>query len=113
MYVQEGCQFSTLALNALREDPELQTRLRQANLLLATDPSSRIPLHFMASWNAANPALPMRATYRIDEWKDIVPAGVPEFFVLKDGSPVGRLVGGWPREGNKAALLSLIDLAGK
>lgn len=113
MFVQEGCHFSSMALQALREDADLQARLRQANLLLVTDPSSSIPFRFMSSWNAANPALPMYATYNIEEWKDIAPTGVPEFFVLRDGRPVGRLVGGWPKEGNKAALLSLIDQAGK
>jgi hypothetical protein len=65
----------------------------------------------MSAWNAANPTLPMRATYSIEEWKGVVPTGVPEFFVLKDGVPVGRLVGGWPQEGNKAALLALLDAA--
>jgi hypothetical protein len=111
MVVQEGCHFSTMALAALREDSELQARLRQANLLLLTHPSSSIPLRWMSTWNAANPSMPMRATYSIEEWKGVVPTGVPEFFVLKDGVPVGRLVGGWPQEGNKAALLALLDAA--
>jgi hypothetical protein len=111
MVVQEGCHFSTMALAALREDSELQARLRQANLLLLTHPSSSIPLRWMSTWNAANPSMPMRATYSIEEWKGVVPTGVPEFFVLKDGVPVGRLVGGWPPEGNKAALLALLDAA--
>lgn len=111
MVVQEGCQFSSMALAALREDGELQARLRQSNLLLVTDPSSSIPLDFMATWNAANPAIPMRATYGIEEWRGVIPTGVPEFFVLKNGVPVGRLNGGWPREGNKAALMALLDAA--
>ncbi|GEM_PF-1478155 len=111
MVVQEGCQFSAMALEALREDGELQARLRRSNLLLVTDPSGSIPLDFMATWNAANPGIPMRATYSIEEWKGVIPTGVPEFFVLKNGVPVGRLSGGWPREGNKAALLALLDAA--
>jgi len=63
--------------------------------------------------DAANPALPMRATCSIEEWKELVPAGVPEVFVSKNGALSGRLVGGWPPEGNKAALLSLIAKASK
>lgn len=113
LIVQEHCQPSARALQALREDADLQARLRQANLLLLTDPSNSIPFRFISTWNAANPELQMRATYSIEEWKDVVPTGVPEFFVLKDGRPVGRLVGGWPPEGNKAALLSLIDKASR
>lgn len=111
MVVQEGCQFSAMALEALREDGELQSRLRQSNLLLLTHPSSSIPLNYIAAWNAANPAIPMRATYNIEEWKGFIPTGVPEFFVLKNGVPVGRLTGGWPAEGNKAALMALLDAA--
>ncbi len=113
MFVQEHCQPSARALQALRKDSDLQAGLRQTNLLILTNPSNSIPFRFISTWNAANPALPMHATYSIEEWKEIVPVGVPEFFVLKDGKPVGRLVGGWPPEGNKAALLSLIVEASK
>lgn len=113
MIVQENCQPSARALRALREDVDLQARLRQANLLLVTNPSASIPLRFISTWNKANPTLQMRAPYSIEEWKDVVPTGVPEFFVLRNGKPVGRLVGGWPHEGNKAALLSLIEEARK
>jgi len=111
MVVQEGCQPSARALAALREDAELQARLRKVNLLLVTIPSGSIPLHFIARWNAANPTLPMRASYSVEEWKDVNPPGVPEFFVLKDGKPVSRLREGWPPEGNKAALMALLDAA--
>lgn len=111
MVVREGCQPSTRALAALREDGELQARLRQANLLLVTLPSGSIPLQFISRWNAANPTIPMRATYDVEEWKEMNPPGVPEFFVLKDGKPVSRLRSGWPPEGNKAALLALLEAA--
>lgn len=111
MVVAAGCQPSARALAALREDADLQDRLRQAGLLLVTDPSGSIPLHFISAWNAANPTIPMRATYSLQEWQGAVPAGVPAFFVLHDGKAVDQLRGGWPPEGNKAALIALIEAA--
>lgn len=68
-----------------------------------------IPFHFLSQWNAANPSLPVRVPVSLQEWTLIDARGVPEFFVLKDGKLAGRLRGGWPEEGNKAALLALLD----
>lgn len=113
MVVDAGCHFSADALAALREDADLLARLRKANLTLVTPPRSPIDYRFVAAWNAANPAVPMRIPYAAREWTAIDVVGVPEFHVLKDGKPVAVLRSGWPAEGNKAALLALIDAAGQ
>lgn len=112
MVVDAGCRFSADALAALRSDAGLQARLRQANLLILTPPTSGAPFHFISQWNAANPSMPMGVPADLAAWRAIDGAGVPRFFVLKDGKVLGQ-TSGWPEEGNKAAVLSLIDLAAK
>lgn len=112
MVVDAGCHFSADALAALRRDAGLQARLRKANLSLVTPPRSPIALRFVEEWNAANPGLPLRIPYHAREWQAIDVSGVPAFFVLKDGKVVAEL-SGWPAEGNEAALLALLDTAGK
>lgn len=113
MVVDAGCGFSANALAALRQDADLRTRLLKANLLLVTPPRSPIAYAFVEEWNAANPALPLRIPYDAREWQAVDVAGVPEFHVFKDGKPVAALRSGWPAQGNKAALLDLLDTAGK
>lgn len=110
MVVDAGCGFSTMALEALQGDAELRARLLKANLTLVTPPRSSIAYRFVDEWNAANPALPMRIPYNVREWQAVDVAGVPQFFLLKDGKVVAQRTG-WPREGNKAALRRMLDSA--
>jgi hypothetical protein len=112
MVVAAGCHFSQDALEALRKDADLQAKLRAANLVLLIDLSGAIPFHFIAEWNAANPALPMRVPHSAREWPAIADvASVPAFYLLKQGAVLGRLEGGWPAGGNKAALIKLLGTA--
>jgi hypothetical protein len=111
MVVGASCHFSRDALAALRADPILLARLRQANLKLLTPPRAPIPFWYLAEWNAANPILPLRVAYDTKEWKLIAEANTPEFFLFKDGKVAGHVVG-WPTGGNAAALLSMLDAAG-
>lgn len=108
MVVGSGCHFSRDALAALRADPVLLKRLRQANLKLLTPPREPIPFWYLAEWNAANPTLPLRVAYDADAWSMIAEANTPEFFLLEDGRLAGHLIG-WPEGGNAAALLALLD----
>lgn len=108
MVVGSGCHFSRDALAALRADPALLARLRQAGLTLVTPPKAPIPLWYLAEWNGANPALPIRVPYNAREWETVAEAGTPEFFLFQDGKLAGHLVG-WPKGGNAAALLALLD----
>jgi len=110
MVVDAGCRFSANALAALHGDTDLQARLRQANLLILTPPSSGVPFNFISEWNAANPSMPMGVPADLAAWRAIDAAGVPRFFVLKDGKVMGKTEG-WPEEGNKAAVLALLDAA--
>lgn len=110
MVVGSACHFSQDALAALRADPALLARLRQANLTLVTPPGASIPFHYLAEWNAANPALPLRVPYNVREWEALAQAGTPEFFLYKNGKLPGHLIG-WPKGGNAAALLALLDAA--
>lgn len=112
MVVDAGCHFSADALAALRKDADLRARLLEANLRLVTPPRSSIAYRFVEEWNAANPAIPMRIPYHAREWQAIDVLGVPEFYVLNKGKVVAKL-SGWPAEGNKAALLALLDTAGR
>ncbi len=110
MVVDAGCHFSENALAALHKDAELQARLRKANLLILTPPTSGVPFHFISEWNAANPAMPMGVPADLAAWRAVDGSGVPRFFVLKDGKVVGH-TDGWPEEGNKAAVLAMLDAA--
>lgn len=110
MVVGAGCHFSRDALAALRANPVLLARLRQANLKLLISPREPIPFWYLAEWNAANPTLPLRVAYDTKEWILIAEANTPEFFLLEDGKPAGHVIG-WPKDGNAAALLALLDTA--
>jgi hypothetical protein len=112
MVVNAGCQFSTNALAAVRGDAALQARLRQANLLILTPPASGVPFHYISEWNAANPTLPMGVPDKLEAWREVDGYSVPRFVVLRDGKVMGQ-VAGWPEEGNREAVLSLVDLARK
>ncbi|WP_292043818.1 hypothetical protein [Massilia sp. UBA6681] len=111
MVVDAGCHFSAKALAALHEDAELRARLLEANLALVTPPRAAISYDFVDQWNKDNPAVPMRILYNASEWKAIKVTGVPQFYLLKNGKVVAELRSGWPAEGNKAALMALLDAA--
>jgi len=111
MVVDAGCHFSADALAALNKDADLRARMLRANLTLVTPPRSPIAYRFVQKWNAANPSVPMRIPYDVREWQAIDVVGVPEFYLLKNGKVVDKLRSGWPAEGNKAALLAMIEAA--
>lgn len=108
MVVNAGCQPSRRALDAIRSDPVLRARLQQANLTIIVPPSAAIPFPFVADWNGANPATPIRIPFSLREWAGVDTGAVPMFFLMKDGRVAGRVTG-WPPEGNRAALLDLLD----
>lgn len=110
MVVGEGCHFSANALQAIHDDPALQARLRGAHLVLVTAPNAPVETHLISEWNAANPSIPIRAPYSAQEWPGIEVAGVPSFYLLRNGKVIERRAG-WSDEG-KADLLKLIA-AGK
>lgn len=112
LVVDSGCRFSANALAALDSDRALLDRLRAANLVIVTPPASGVPFRFIADWNAAHPTLPMGVPTGLDGWRAIDGSGVPRFFVLRDGKVMGQ-ASGWPEEGNKAAVLALLDAARK
>jgi hypothetical protein len=109
MVVDAGCHFSRDALNAISSDAKLQVRMRNARLMLITPPRAAVDLQFIAEWNAANPSLRIQIPYNAKEWQAVDVAGVPEFYLLKNGRVIGQPLSGWPSGGNKAALMSLID----
>lgn len=109
--VGAGCRFSQNALQAIAADTALQARLRKANLLLITPPHAAIEFGFVAGWNAAHPTLPIRIPALPQEWPGVDALSVPEFYVMKDGKVIGKR-SGWPAEGNKAAIVGLVDGAG-
>jgi len=111
MVVGAGCHFSRNALQAIAADTALQARLRQANLMLITPPHAAIAFGFIADWNAAHPTLPIRIPAHAQEWQGIDVLGVPEFHVLKDGKVIGKQ-SGWPDQGNKAAVVGLVEAGG-
>lgn len=83
----------------------------QAGLALpaaAQPPSAAIPFPFVADWNAANPATPIRIPFNLREWASMNAGAVPMFYLMRSGRVAGSLAG-WPPEGNRAALLDLLD----
>jgi len=112
MVVDAGCHFSADALAALRDDAAMRARLLQAGLVLVTPPRSAFSAGFIDEWNRAIPGIPIRLPYRVAEWQAVDVAGVPRFFLLKEGKVVGQVTG-WPAEGNKAELLALLDGAAR
>ncbi len=112
MVVGAGCHFSRDALDAIGNDPALQKRLRDAKLLLLTPPTEAPSLRFVADWNAGHAALPMRIPFEAREWQGIDMPGVPAFYLLKEGKVVARHRG-WAGEEDRAALLKLLDAAGR
>lgn len=110
MVVNAGCQPSRRALDAVRTDPALRARLQQANLTIIVPPSAAIPFPFVADWNAANPATPIRIPFNLREWASVNTGAVPMFYLLQDGRVTGSVTG-WPPEGNAARLHALLDAA--
>jgi hypothetical protein len=108
MIVGAGCHFSANALDAIAGDTALKARLREAGLTLVVPPHSPIPFEYITDWNAAHPDLPIRIPAYAQEWQAIAVLGTPEFYLLKDGKVIGKR-SGWPAEGNRTALLELLD----
>lgn len=107
MVVNANCQPSRRALDALRADPVLRARLQGANMTIIVPPASAIPYGFVADWNAANPALPIRIPFNVREWSSVNTQRVPTFYLLKNGRVAGE-VEGWPVEGNRAGLQAML-----
>jgi hypothetical protein len=112
MVVGAGCHFSQNALDAIASDAALQERLRAANLLLLTPPNEAPRLRFVSAWNAAHAVLPMRVPYDAREWQALDVTGVPAFYLLKEGKVIAQHRG-WAGEEDRAALLKLLDAAGR
>jgi hypothetical protein len=111
MVVGAGCHNSDNALQAIHDDAALQARLRGAHLVLVTAPNAPVEMNLITEWNAANPAMPIRAPYSAQEWQAIEVTGIPSFYLLRNGRVVDQRTG-WPAEG-KAELVKLIDAADK
>jgi hypothetical protein len=107
MVVSAACHNSNNALQAIRDDPALQARLREAHLVLVTAPNAPVETDLIGEWNAANPSMPIHAPYSAGEWRGIDVTGVPAFYLLRNGKVIGQRAG-WPDDG-KARLLQLID----
>lgn len=108
MVVNAGCQPSRRALDAIRSDPALRARLQQANLTIIVPPGAAIPFPFVADWNAANPATPIRIPFNLREWASVDTRAVPMFYLLQEGRVTGSVTG-WPPEGNATRLHALLD----
>ncbi|AVR96748.1 hypothetical protein C9I28_14490 [Pseudoduganella armeniaca] len=109
MVVGAGCHFSADALAALHADAALQARLRAVNLVLVTDPRTPVATDWLAGWNAAHPAMPIRVPFNEQEWQALDQVGVPAFYLFRNGKRIGQQLG-WQADG-KAALSRLIDAA--
>lgn len=107
LVVNAGCQPSRRALDVIRSDAVLRQRLQQANLTIIVPPAAAIPFTFVADWNAANPAVPMRIPFNRAEWASVDTQTVPTFYLLQGGRVAGE-VQGWPEEGNRAALHAML-----
>lgn len=107
MVVGAGCYFSRDALQDIVLDAPLLAKLRAANLLVLMSPGGALPTDFVKQWNQKHREMPLYIAYRREEWRNVDVREVPHFFVFRNGV-LQASVSGWPKEGNKAALLKAL-----
>lgn len=99
------CAFSRRATLALEQDPVLAPILDKHALWLAPA-DGQFYAQVINDWNAAHPGAQIHITHDPRQWPQVEDWATPTFHLLRDGVRVGS-VSGWPREGNREALLAL------
>ncbi len=89
-----GCSFSRKAQAAIAADDQLAMVMRKyATWLL---PQSRIPdFESLKQWNSLDPEQPLLVVDRNSQWPGISMAETPDFYFMKNGQVVSRVIG-WP-----------------
>lgn len=104
------CAFSHRAMQALQADPLLAPLLAQhATWLAPVD--GRLYLDVLDQWNRENPSTPILLTKHHADWPMLDDWATPNFYLLHNGQVLGRVTG-WPKEGNREALLELLAAGG-
>ena len=105
------CGFTRAVADAVRADPELLRMLSSSRTLWLSPQDGTLDPGIFTDWSERHPALPIHIAARQSDFPDLGYWGTPTFYILRDGNVVARVVG-WPRGGNKAALLQAFAEAG-
>ncbi|MBT2116381.1 hypothetical protein KK141_14110 [Dyella sp. LX-66] len=104
------CHFSQYAVRDLMDDPVLGPVFRDHAVWLMPQDGD-LALSSLERWNQDHPGAPLSIAYRESDWPVVTQWATPTFYVLDRGKLVGE-VDGWPREGNRAALMAALKQAG-
>jgi len=103
------CAFSRRAMEQLAIDVEISPIIaRHATWIAPVD--QRLHLDVVSAWNHGHPLTPIVIARYRNDWPLFDNWATPQFYLLKDGELLGHL-SGWPKEGNRAALMDLLGKA--
>jgi hypothetical protein len=106
-----GCGFSRAAVDAAKQDPALHGLLSGARALWISPQDGTLDPEVFIDWTANHPDFPIHVVARQSGFAGFGYWGTPTFYILRDGKVTARVVG-WPRDGNRAALLQAFSEAG-
>lgn len=106
-----ACGFTRAVADAARADPQLLQMLSGARSLWLSPQDGTLDARIFTNWSRHYPDLPIRLAAHQSAFPGFDYWGTPTFYVLRDGEVVARVVG-WPRDGNKTALLQAFTNAG-
>ena len=111
-HVSLGCAFSRAAMEAIGDDPGLGPLFRDHGTWMA---STRELTGYarLREWNRTHPATPISVMTSPARWPMLDElAGVPAFYIFRDGELMDTVTG-WPLdEGNREVLLAALERAG-
>lgn len=106
-----GCGFSRAAVDAAMQDPALHGLLSGARALWISPQDGTLDPRIFVDWAENHPQFPIHIVARQSGFPRFGYWGTPTFYILRDGKVAARVVG-WPRDGNRAALLQAFSDAG-
>lgn len=98
------CHFSQDAARDIQSDPVLHDMLRTHGKWLSP-PDGKLNFTVFQQWNHEHPDQTMSIAYRMSEWPLVDYWGTPTFYFLREGKVVDKVTG-WPKEGNREALIA-------
>jgi hypothetical protein len=104
--VMAGCHFSDDAARGIAADPVLGPAFRAHATWLGQPPGAEDPAD-VAEWNRAHPQAPMLTLYDRAEWPMFPVWRMPVFYVVRNGTVVGTVVG-WKPTDARDALVALL-----
>ncbi len=106
-----ACGFTRAVADAARVDPQLLQMPSGVRSLWLSPQDGTLDTRIFTNWSKRHPDLPIRIAARQSAFPAFDYWGTPTFYVLRDGEVAARVVG-WPRDGNKTALVQAFAKAG-